>query len=98
MALTERERRYLDERADEMAAELARTDPGLVHALTRDPNRRRRLNRVVIQVLLLVSLPLAVVGVGLVEPIVFVAACLSLLTAACVALQSLVRRRFGTGR
>lgn len=97
MALTEHERRHLDELAADMAAELACTDPDLVHALARDLVPARDRHRVAMQILLLVSLPLAVVGVGLVEPAVFAAACLALLAAALVALRTLLRHRFGTG-
>jgi Protein of unknown function (DUF3040) len=92
MALTDEERRHLDELAEELAAELACTDPDLVQALAEDLRPSRHRPRVLIQLLVLISLSLAVPGVVLVQPILFAAGCLSLMAAGFLTVTSHRRR------
>lgn len=92
MALTDEERRHLDELADELAAELTCTDPDLVLALSQEFTPARPKRRIFGQVLILVSVPLAVISVSLVQPIVFASACLALVAAALITATNHRRR------
>jgi len=90
MGLTDEERRRLDELADE----LSREDPYLGRALTGGWLRMpRRWEPAVVVVLGLVSLPLAVLGVTLTQPLLFAAGSVSLIVAVWLGLAAGFRRR-----
>lgn len=87
MGLTDEERRRLDELADE----LSREDPRLGQALT-SRTRWRWLSAVGV-LLAVVSLPLAVLGVSLEQPLLFAAGSTSLVVAVWIGLAGEWRRR-----
>ena len=90
MGLTDEERRRLDELADE----LTREDPHLGRALTVGISGRTWLWPPAVAVFLaLVSLPLVVLGVGLVQPLLFAAGCMSLVVALWIGVVGGLRRR-----
>jgi hypothetical protein len=73
MALTDEERQRLDALADEVAAELACTDPDVVVALAQElmpppPIRHIDVQILVVRLLVVFSVPLAAIGVSLVQP------------------------------
>jgi hypothetical protein len=89
MALTDEERRHLDDLAEEMAAELASSDPVLVQALT-EPFAAGRRPRILVPALALIAIVLAVVGVLLEQPLLFAAGGVAL---AAAGLVSVARHR-----
>jgi hypothetical protein len=91
MGLTDEERRRLDELADE----LTREDPHLGRALSVGSSGRRRLwlPPALAGVLAVVSLPLAALGVGLAQPLLFAAGCMSLVVAVWIGIVWCFRRR-----
>ncbi|HEY3717898.1 MAG TPA: DUF3040 domain-containing protein [Jatrophihabitantaceae bacterium] len=90
MGLTDEERRRLDELADE----LTREDPYLGRALTGGSLRRlRRWEPALAVVLAVVSLPTAVLGVSLTQPLLFAAGSVSLIGAVWLGVVAGLRRR-----
>jgi hypothetical protein len=90
MGLTDEERRRLDELADG----LSREDPQLGRVLTGASARRLRQWSSAIGVLLaVVSLPLAVLGVGLAQPLLFAAGSICLVVAVWLGIVSSSRCR-----
>jgi hypothetical protein len=90
MGLTDEERRRLDELADE----LSREDPHLGRVLTGGSSRRRRRWPPAVAVILaVVSLPLAVLGASLAQPLLFAAGCMSLVVAVWIGTVGRYRRR-----
>jgi len=90
MGLTDEERRRLDELADE----LSREDPYLGRALTGGSLRRlRHWEPAVAVVLTVVSLPIAVLGVTLTQPLLFAAGSMSLIGAVWLGVAAGLRRR-----
>lgn len=92
MALTNEERHHLDELAEELAAELACTDPDLVLTLAQELRPPRPAGRILSQLLVLVSVALAAIGVSLGQPIVVASACPALLAAGLITATSHRRR------
>jgi hypothetical protein len=90
VGMTDEERRRLDELADE----LTRDDPHLGRALSVGSFPRMRLwSPGVVVFLAVVSMPLVVLGVGLVQPLVFTAGCASLAAAVWIGVAGGLRRR-----
>jgi hypothetical protein len=91
MGLSESERRRLDE----LGRELTRSDPRLSRALA---GRSRPASRSVVELLVAISLPLALVGVIATATILFAIASLTLVSAAVISLVGVYRARQGIRR